>query len=306
MSLLREIQKSLMEGMALGPALLKLRYLSSRLGSAPLEEWVRHESEGYPMSQSVPDYRKVRVHYTGTFSDIVKQYPNAPIPDYIVQKEAGSEWLSNDVRTSISGIDALMASDTGDGQFEMTGTANLAALLQYKVFEGMGCISVRGITPKVSIGEIQNKVRNRIMELTIQLEKEVPAAAEIVLAVPTPQPKTMGAKVTNVFNQTIQGNVHGSVSAGDNANIQVNVGQHNVSDLIRALSDSGIAAEDAAKLAAIMEAEDGGTKDQPFGPRALEWVGCNAGKALTGAWKIGSGAAQKVLTEAALQYYGLK
>jgi hypothetical protein len=38
MSLLREIQESLMqEGQSIGPILLKLRFLASRLGGDPLE-----------------------------------------------------------------------------------------------------------------------------------------------------------------------------------------------------------------------------------------------------------------------------
>jgi hypothetical protein len=59
MSLLREIQASLMQGQDIGPILLKLRLLASRLGSDLLEEWVKHESEGYPAHIDVPDYRKI-------------------------------------------------------------------------------------------------------------------------------------------------------------------------------------------------------------------------------------------------------
>ncbi|WP_392664742.1 hypothetical protein [Amaricoccus sp. B4] len=60
MSLLREIQQSLMqEKSPIGPVLLKLRFLASRLGSDVLEEWIKYESEGYPSSSEVPDYRKL-------------------------------------------------------------------------------------------------------------------------------------------------------------------------------------------------------------------------------------------------------
>ena len=63
MSLLREIQASLMQqGQDIGPIVLKLRFLASRLGSGLLEEWVKHESEGYPGSVAIPDYRKIGFH----------------------------------------------------------------------------------------------------------------------------------------------------------------------------------------------------------------------------------------------------
>lgn len=55
MGLLSEIQASLMQqGQEIGPILLKLRFLASRLRSGPLEEWVKHESEGYPELLTFP------------------------------------------------------------------------------------------------------------------------------------------------------------------------------------------------------------------------------------------------------------
>jgi AbiTii-like protein len=46
MSLLREIQAAVIqEDTEIGPILLKLRLLASRLGSAPLEEWVKHDQK---------------------------------------------------------------------------------------------------------------------------------------------------------------------------------------------------------------------------------------------------------------------
>ncbi|WP_428542906.1 hypothetical protein [Profundibacter sp.] len=43
--------------------MLKLRFLASRLGSDPLAEWVRFESEGYPNDAELPDYRILGVTY---------------------------------------------------------------------------------------------------------------------------------------------------------------------------------------------------------------------------------------------------
>ena len=43
MSLLREIQQSLLNGDDIELILVKLMYLASHLGSRPLEEWVKHE-----------------------------------------------------------------------------------------------------------------------------------------------------------------------------------------------------------------------------------------------------------------------
>ncbi|MGB1836786.1 hypothetical protein, partial [Marinobacter adhaerens] len=88
MSLLHQIQESVVqEGSDLGSVLLKLRLLASRLGSEVLEEWVKHESEGYPKDAELPEYRVVGVSYRGTFSGpFGAGIQNAQIPPYLIEK----------------------------------------------------------------------------------------------------------------------------------------------------------------------------------------------------------------------------
>ena len=84
MSLLQKIQESVVNEKAdLGSILLKLRLLASRLGSDLLEEWVKHEAEGYPKDIDVPSYRVVSVSYRGSFSgSFGAAINNAQIPPY--------------------------------------------------------------------------------------------------------------------------------------------------------------------------------------------------------------------------------
>src|SRR5258708_8237592 len=109
MSLLREIQAALIGEKPLGPILLKLRLLGSRLGSDVLEEWVKHESEGYPTGVVLPDYREVAVSYRGTFSGAFGSgIKNAPIPPYLIEKFAGKKWNTYEIRHTVSLIDKLV------------------------------------------------------------------------------------------------------------------------------------------------------------------------------------------------------
>lgn len=81
------------EGADLGSILLKLRLLAARLGSDTLEEWVKHESEGYPRDSDVPSYRVVGVTYRGTFlGPFGSGIKNAQIPPYLIEKHAGESW----------------------------------------------------------------------------------------------------------------------------------------------------------------------------------------------------------------------
>lgn len=109
MSLLHQIQESVVQdGSSLGPILLKLRLLAARLGSNDLEEWVKHESEGYPQDAVLPDYRIVGVTYKGTFSGpFGSGIKNAPIPPILIKTFANDSWNNYSVRESIAAVDEL-------------------------------------------------------------------------------------------------------------------------------------------------------------------------------------------------------
>ncbi len=187
MSLLREIQASVMQGQEIGPILLKLRFLASRLGSGILEEWVKYELEGYPTSADVPDYRKISVTYRGTFSGpFGSGIQNAPIPPYLIEKIAGNQWTNYKIRQSVAAVEQLLTSDN-EGTLQID-AANLILLLQGKVYENYACNSVTGTIAKAALAELQNAVRTRVLELTLQIEKSIPAAAEITLGPPVALP----------------------------------------------------------------------------------------------------------------------
>ena len=166
MSLLREIQASILESDSdIGTVLLKLRFLASRLGSTQLEEWVKHESEGYPAEVCVPEDRQLNVNYHGTWSGpFGGGVKNAPIPPYLVEKLAGKQWTKFDMRRSIAPVDALAS---GEGGMLSIDASNLMQAFQGKVDPDFSCISVEGEIPKTTMREIQNAVRNRVLELTV-------------------------------------------------------------------------------------------------------------------------------------------
>ena len=287
---------------------MKLRFLAARLGSAPLEEWVKHEAEGYPSDADLPDYRKIGVSYTGTFSGpFGSGIRNAPIPPYLVEKYAGKNWTQYDVRQSVAGVDELVSSDKGKGGSLQINAANLILLLQGKVYEDYACNSVTGTISKASLVELQNAVRNRVLELTLQIEKSIPSAADITLGPQASPPgPTERETVTQITNQTIYGNVTTVSNTGNSANIQVNVAQGDQQAMIRALEQAGIPVEDASEFAGLVVAESPESEQEPFGKKAKAWIGENIRKAANGTWKVGVAVATQVLTEAALRYYGLK
>lgn len=307
MSLLQQIQESVVQERAdLGSILLKLRLLAARLGSDTLEEWVKHESEGYPRDSDVPSYRVVGVTYRGTFSGpFGSGIKNAQIPPYLIEKHAGESWTKYEVRESIAAVDEMVKKNASDrGTFGID-ASNLILLLQGKVYEGYACNDVSGSISPTSFYEIQQAVRNRILELTIELERSVPGAVHVAFGTAKAEKKDVD-QVQQISQQIIYGNVSTAVAGGAGSQIAVAVNEKDGASFINHLVKSGIPENDAAELAEIIATEEPSSVEEPFGEKARKWLGNNLKKAAEGTWSVGVSVATKVLTEAALKYYGLK
>jgi hypothetical protein len=304
MSLLREIQAAILqENPDLGTILLKLRFLASRLGSEPLEDWVKYEAEGYPRDADVPEYRLAGLSYRGSWSGpFGSGINNAPIPSYLIEKHASKHWTQYKVRESIASVQEMAAS----GKTLGINASDLILLLQGKVYEDWACNSISAEMSPVAPREIVQAVRARILELTIELEKCVPDAVEVTLqkVISSKTPES-AATVTQIFNQTVYGNVT-HVTATDAAQVTLAVTTGDTVSMVSELSKAGLPDDAAKEITDIVASEKPQNADKPLGPKALEWIKKNAPKAASGAWKIGSAVATDLLKEAALKYYGLK
>ena len=306
MSLLHQIQESVVqEDCDLGSVLLKLRLLAARLGSDVLEEWVKHESEGYPTDAEVPSYRVIGVSYRGTFSGpFGSGIQNAPIPPYLIEEFAGKSWTNYEFRESIAAVDDLVKSSTDSGVVRLD-TSNLILLLQGKIYERYTCIDISGTVSRTALSEIQQAVRSRILGLTLELEKSIPAAAHVTFGAPKNQDNNSD-KVQQISQQIIYGDVTTAVAGAYGSTKNLSIGVGDTKSLIEYLEQSGILKADATEIAKIMETENPTNSDEPFGLKAKDWIASNIKKAAQGTWEIGITVATKVLSEAALKYYGLK
>lgn len=307
MSLLHEIQAAvLQDGSDLGPILLKLRLLAARIGSQPLAEWVRHESEGYPRDAELPDYRFIPVSYTANFSGpFGSGIKNAPISPYLVKKFAGEHWVRYEMRESIAAVDDLLANDKNGGRLGID-AADLILLLQGKVYEDYACNSVTGSIARSSLASIRHAVRSRVLELTLELEKSVPDAAAVATGPAVLPSGPSAAAATQIAQQIIYGNFTSIAATGNGATIQVAVAPHDARSLAQFLTGSGMAEEDAQELARLAESEKPDSNEEPMGPQVRNWLVENLKKAASGTWKMGVAVATDVVKEALLKYYGLK
>lgn len=219
MSLLYQIQESVVqESCDLGSVLLKLRLLASRLGSDILEEWVKHESEGYPKEVEVPSYRIVEVSYKGTFSGAFGSgIQNAPIPSLLIQEIAGQHWVNHEIRTSISSVDDTIK-NSADADSINIDASNPILLLQGKIYPGYpACHEIKGTISPISFIEIRQAVKSKILELTLELGKAIPDAALVTFGAPKNEDKNPEI-VQQIFQQIFNGNfTNSNLNLGDNS-----------------------------------------------------------------------------------------
>jgi len=307
LSLLQQIQESVVqEGADLGSVLLKLRLLAARLGSDILEEWVNYESVGYPRDAKIPAYRVVGVTYRGAFSGpFGSAIKNAQLPPYLIEKHAGESWTKYKVRQSIAVVDEMLKKSASEGGSIGIDASNLILLIQGKIYNGYACNDVSGSISPTSLYEIQQAVRSRILELTIEFERAVPGAAHVAFGTSRAE-KEEAEHIQHISQQIIYGNVSTAVAGGAGSQIAVAVNERDSDSFIKYLVEYGIPEKDASELADIIASEEPSSVEEPFGQKAKKWLGSNLKKAAEGTWGVGISMATKVLTEAALKYYGLK
>lgn len=307
MSLLHEIQAAvLQDDLDLGPILLKVQFLAARLGSQPLAEWVKHESEGYPEDADPPDYRTIPVMYKASFSGpFGSGIRNAQVPPHLIEQFAGKSWVQYKMRESIASVDELLAS-SAEGETLGIDVANLILLLQGKVYPDYVCNEVRGTISRTSLANIRHLVRSRILELTIELEKSVPEASAVVLGKAEPTSSTTSAAATQIVHQTIYGNATSVFASGDGAQTNVVIGERDMEGFVQFLVQSGLPETDARQLGEIVATEEPESKTEPMGPKARRWLADNLRKVVDGTWKIGIAVGAKAIEQAFLKYYGLK
>ena len=307
MSLLAEIQGSLLDGNTkIGPILLKLRFLASRLGVPMLEDWVKHEIEGYPDDAPVPEYRKVGITFTGTFQNMVQVMHDIPISNVLIDKYAGPNWTTIAIRDSVAVVDDRIARKGEKGGTFAINTGNLPFLLQNKIYKDTAVLMVVGKFDISAFVTIQAAVRAKVLDLTLEIEKAVPAAADIVVGVkPAPLAPSDAERVAQVAQQVFYGPVTQITNSGTAGTIIVNSAAGDIAELIKALTQVGISEGDANELAEIVKAEAPENPKEPLGKAAKAWI-ANKEKAASGiAGKVGVDIATEVIKKAVESYYGL-
>ena len=300
MSLLVEIQSAAIDPKSdLGTILRKCKVLAARLDSAPLEEWLLWESNGYPDDVAVPDYRKwplqLKGHFSGPFQSGIR---NAPIPIVCLPKDIREAYENYECRQSVAALEEL--AKTSEGTLTLS-TGDLNVVLGMKVYQGQNCIQAWAEVGKGNIIEVLNTVRNRVLDFALALWKKSPTAGDLN---DDARDRIQPGQVTQIFHTTVyEGGAATVVGTAQNSSVNTIV-QNDFASLRRYLEEQGVNAEDVKGLHTALLEDKKPASQEALGPKVSSWIGKMVGKAAAGTWKIGAGVAAKILTDAILRHYG--
>ena len=304
MTILEDIQNSAVDSKSdLATLLRKCKVLAARLGSQPLEDWVLWESNGYPDSIPVPNYRVWSLEVKGHFASPLGLTRNVPIPIGLlsfISEESKQKYVHYEFRDSIAAIEALLSATKGK---VAVSTGDLAVAIGWKLYTNQNCVQAWAEFSTQHLVELLNTVRNRILDFALAISKEAPTAGETGNT--ESQPLGSG-RVTQIFNTTVFGGAANVVGSAHNSTVAFNIGPHDFASLEQALLANGVSSANIMELKTALDSDPPPTAAEKLGPKVSAWMGRMIEKAAAGGWGIGIGAAGNLLSQAIAKYYGLQ
>lgn len=152
---------------SLEEGLQRLLVISSELNNEELTNWLMGELNGYSNKAELPDYRKnigSNLIYSGLNGSF--KVTNVTLPNHYLPVQFREVVAQTPLRTSIRGIEKLLEED---GKIGMDITDLAGAVYEET---GIQCYKIFKEYNKISIEEIISNVKNKLILLLLDLERE--------------------------------------------------------------------------------------------------------------------------------------
>jgi hypothetical protein len=303
-ALLTQIQDAAIDSKEpIANVLRKLAVLASRLENEELGAWAFRELNGYGPDYALPDYRIIAAHASVNLAGAFGSgYKNVIVPALLLPEQLREYAERVHLPQPIATLEELATKDrTEPGELTFPWPGNLTALMQKEdKFNGHVIVSAWQSTSTAAMTGIVDTVRNRVLEFSLKLQKDVPMAGD-------DDSKASPAVVqaaTQYFQTIILGNHTGNIAAGSPGAVQMTsvVNKGDLGGLVRALAEHGVPATEVKELEGAI-AEEGNA--QGMGPKAGAWLAKATTAVIGGTWKLASGVGIGVITKLVLSYYGI-
>ncbi len=259
MTLLDEVIAGASGDTRISSLLRQVKILASRTGAEPLGDWIDQELNGYPDDAVLPSYRgPFAVHVLGHFVGLGgQQAENVQIPRSSYNKELEADGLFEvGLREPIAAIESMAIEEhvTLAWNAEMVGYYNTFVRTGKvrPLFEGGGMHLVGAkihISRHLLAGALDG-VRNRILDLTLQLEKIVPDAGQ------TSTPEAEQGFAGIIINNYFQASSNVAINSTDVRQSIKPPAKGDVNALVSFLREMGLSSELLTELRAAVESDE--------------------------------------------------
>lgn len=290
---------------------LKAQIFAKRIGNEVLYNWVIQELNGYDVESELPSYRKAKSNDFAVLKQNGRYTNEQPLPLLSFSEEVRSMILHYRVFDSIKSLEEIVSASPKGALYKPADAGFCQMLSNHLKSRGL-TFGVHSLTTVVQIFElvgVLTNIRSKLLELMLELEDDFPNI-DAELETKTVDKHAVNQIINIYMNKKIRITTKGdgnTVNAGDNSTVINNavITKGNKEELKKFLTENGVSDEDVTHLAEIIDEEKSVTTLTKFGPKVGAWIQIMIGKAVSGGWEIGVGAAGSILAQGILKYYGL-
>ncbi len=289
---------------------LKAQIFAKRIGNDGLYKWVVQELNGYDTKSELPSYRMAKCNDFAVLKQN-GQYTNEQLlPLTSFSKEVQSMMLKYRVFGSVKSLESIVMTDP-KGALNKPYSVDFCQMLSNDLKEqglNFGVHSLRTQVQVFEITEVLTNIRSKLLELMLELEEDFPNI-DTELETRVVDKQAVNQTINYIMNKikiTTKGDGN-IVNTGDNSTVVNNavVTKGNKEELKKFLNENVVSDDDVLLLTEIIDEEVSVTTPTKFGNKVGGWIQMMIGKAVSGGWEIGVGAAGSILAQGILKYYGL-
>lgn len=255
------ITEALNDAVSTTSLLRKIVVVAHNLDAEPLGIWARGELNGYQDIAGLPSYRaNIETPVAGFWGGYFQSTAHQPVSHSGIPAEAKAALFTVQMMQSVTELEDLAGADTDPGVAwdpQHVGVYNTwIDKGQVPHLEGFSLVSARRVIPRSFIKGVLNTIRNKALDLALELQRANPEAG--TLNGPTVAEPPIASAVVNVTNN-IFGNSN-NVAVGDAALQHSHVIANDVESLLRAARDVGLRDEG---LDALRDAASAASAERP-------------------------------------------
>ncbi|MEW6450348.1 MAG: hypothetical protein AB1490_06860 [Pseudomonadota bacterium] len=295
------VQGAVDDKTAISVLLRKCLLLAHQLKNDKLKVWAESELNGYQDNSALPPYRVVKTVARGSFAGPAGNVLNGqPLAASILPEDLRWWAETANLTQPISAYDIGKDAEGKPNGGRILWPQDLVNHVSGDFIHGWNLIRAHQEIPGTVFVSILDSVRNRILQLALELKDELDSTSENISDIPA---KRVDQSVVNHIyggNVVIAGHAENFAQVGS-----ISVSQGNFEELSNALKQLGLDSEAISKLKQAMEADAANNSGEPtLGQRTKKWLSDAASYVGKEGLKVGFEVARRAATKWVMQHYG--